>query len=52
VLEVQLPAGAAAAPRAGRGGVVSALIHKQMSWWILNVVIVLVGVIAVSRRMS
>jgi len=52
VLEAQLPAGAAAAPPAGRGGVVSALIHKQMSWWILNVVIVLVGVIAVSRRMS
>lgn len=48
-----LPAGApAAASGAGSGGTLSALIHKQMSWWILNVVIVLVGVIAVSRRIS
>jgi hypothetical protein len=26
--------------------------HKQMAWWILNITIVLIGVIAVSRRMS
>jgi hypothetical protein len=26
--------------------------HKQMAWWILNVVVVLIGVIAISRRMS
>jgi len=46
----QLPEGAAAPPASG--GSLSALIHKQASWWILNVIIVLVGVIAVSRRMS
>jgi len=28
------------------------LVHKQMAWWVLNVVIVLIGVIAISRRMS
>jgi hypothetical protein len=32
--------------------VASALAHKQMAWWVLNVVIVLIGVIAISRRMS
>jgi hypothetical protein len=52
VLDGQLPGVAAAAPVAPSGGVLGTLIHKQMSWWILNVVIVLVGVIAVSRRMS
>lgn len=52
VLEGQLPAGAAAAPPAEVRGVASTLIHKQMSWWILNILIVLIGVIAVSRRMS
>ena len=54
VLDGQLPDGATAppGPAAAPRGVVSTLIHKQMSWWILNVVIVLVGVIAVSRRMS
>jgi len=26
--------------------------HKQMAWWILNVVVVLIGVLAISRRMS
>ena len=53
VLEAQLPgAGAPAAPAAQSGGVASTLIHKQMAWWILNILIVLIGVIAVSRRMS
>jgi len=53
VLDAELPGGDATAPPAPRsGGVASALIHKQMAWWILNVVIVLIGVIAVSRRMS
>ena len=50
-LDGQLPASAAVAPAAG-GGTLGSLIHKQMSWWILNVVIVLIGVVAVSRRMS
>jgi len=52
VLEAQLPGTPAAAPPAEVRGVASTLIHKQMSWWILNIVIVLIGVIAVSRRMS
>jgi hypothetical protein len=26
--------------------------HKQMAWWILNIAIVLIAVIAISRRMS
>lgn len=52
VLEAQLPGAPAAAPPGQARGVVSTLIHKQMSWWILNIVIVLIGVIAVSRRMS
>jgi hypothetical protein len=37
-------------PQSGNGA--GALIHKQMAWWILNIVIVLIGVVAVSRRMS
>jgi hypothetical protein len=52
VLEAQLPGGASAAPPAAPTGIVSTLIHKQSAWWILNVLIVLIGVIAVSRRMS
>ena len=52
VLEAQLPGAAAAAPPAEVRGIASTLIHKQMSWWILNILIVLIGVIAVSRRMS
>ena len=52
VLDGQLPGGAAAAPAGGSGSGAGTLIHKQMAWWILNVVIVLIGVIAVSRRMS
>lgn len=52
VLDGQLPGGAAAAPAGGSGGGAGTLIHKQMAWWILNIVIVLIGVIAVSRRMS
>ena len=50
-LDGELPEGSAAAAPAG-GGALNALIHKQASWWILNVIIVLVGVVAVSRRMS
>jgi hypothetical protein len=52
VLDAQLPGRAAAPPAAAPGGFVSTLIHKQSAWWILNVLIVLIGVIAVSRRMS
>ena len=52
VLEGRLPGGGTAPPPTPSGNAVSALIHKQMAWWILNLVIVLIGVIAVSRRMS
>ena len=52
VLDGQLPGSAGAAPAAAPAGLVSTLIHKQSAWWILNVLIVLIGVIAVSRRMS
>lgn len=53
VLDGQLPGGGASAPPASQsGGIASTLIHKQMAWWILNIAIVLIGVIAVSRRMS
>ena len=52
VLEAQLPGTAAAPPPTESRGIVSTLIHKQMSWWILNILIVLIGVVAVSRRMS
>jgi hypothetical protein len=52
VLDGQMPGEAPAPPPGGSGSVASTLIHKQMAWWILNVVIVLIGVIAVSRRMS
>ena len=60
VLEGQIPASgtppAAAADSAAAGGsgagLLATLMHKQASWWILNVLIVVIGVIAVSRRMS
>jgi hypothetical protein len=26
--------------------------HKQLAWWILNIAIVLIAAIAISRRMS
>ena len=44
-------AAAAAAPVAAGG---SGLLrdHKQLTWWILNIAIVLIAVIAISRRMS
>lgn len=43
------------APAAGTsGGSAAGLLrdHKQMAWWILNIVIVLIAAIAISRRMS
>jgi hypothetical protein len=36
----------------GGNGFMGALMHKQMAWWILNIAVVLIGVIAISRRMS
>jgi hypothetical protein len=44
---IALPqAGTAAAPAAGSG------IHSQVFWWILNIAIVLIAALAISRRMS
>lgn len=60
VLDGQLPRASAppaaapdsAAAHGGAAGFWGTLMHKQASWWILNVLVVLIGVIAVSRRMS
>ncbi len=48
VLSGRLPGASAAAPggASGRGG------RGQMAWWVLNIVIVLIAAIAISRRMS
>ena len=45
---------AASAPGSGTSGAASALgsTHKQLAWWILNIAIVLIAVMAISRRMS
>ena len=45
---------AAGAPGPATSGAASALSssHKQLAWWILNTVIVLIAAIAISRRMS
>jgi hypothetical protein len=53
VLSGALPTGAAdTAARSGAGG--SSLLHnhKQLAWWILNIGVVLIAVLAISRRMS
>jgi hypothetical protein len=34
------------------GGSPLGIVHKQLAWWVLNIVIVLIGVLALSRRMS
>jgi hypothetical protein len=44
---IELPGSAPqASPAAGTG------VHKQIVWWILNVAIVLIAALAISRRMS
>jgi|SRR5271170_2763116 len=51
----ELLSGTLAPPAAGTAsGVAAGLLrnHKQMAWWILNVAIVLIAAIAISRRMS
>ena len=51
----ELISGKLAAPAAGTGsGTAAGLLrdHKQMAWWILNIAIVLIAAIAISRRMS
>jgi len=51
LLSGKLPAAhaGAAAPAAGTG---ATGVHKQIVWWILNVLIVFVAAIAISRRTS
>jgi hypothetical protein len=41
--------GGGSAARVGAGFLKA---HKQLAWWILNIAVVLIGVIAISRRMS
>ncbi|MGB6605724.1 MAG: hypothetical protein WA747_10920 [Steroidobacteraceae bacterium] len=58
ILTARLPGAAATAGGDTAGdhtaGGVAALLssHKQLAWWVLNIAVVLIGVIAVSRRMS
>jgi hypothetical protein len=51
VLSATLPA-AAAAPRTAGPAASLWQSHRQLAWWILNIAVVLIGVIAISRRMS
>ena len=45
--------GAASGSARNAGGAASVLgDHKQMAWWILNITIVLIAAIAISRRLS
>jgi hypothetical protein len=48
LLSSSAPAGAAS----GAAPPVHAAEHKQLWWWILNIAIVLIAVLAISRRMS
>jgi len=47
VLDAEEPARAAPAPPGGGWAD-----HKQLAWWILNIVIVLIAAFAISRRMA
>jgi hypothetical protein len=49
VLDGTIATAAAAAPAAA-GGPLHA--HQQLLWWILNITIVFIAAIAISRRMS
>ena len=46
-----VPAGAPASRTSSATSALSST-HKQLAWWILNIVIVLIAAIAISRRMS
>jgi len=48
VLSGAVPAPVGGAP----GGAIGGRRQKQLAWWILNIVIVLIAAIAISRRMS
>jgi len=49
VLSGTLPPGVAGGSAGGSGMLRS---HKQMAWWILNIAVVLIAAIAISRRLS
>lgn len=46
------PARVEGKPSAGTSGGLAQHDHKQLAWWILNIVVVLIAAIAISRRMS
>lgn len=51
----ELLSGSVAAPATGTASDAAAEVlrnHKQLAWWILNIAIVLIAAIAISRRMS
>jgi hypothetical protein len=51
----ELLSGTAAAPASGTATATATGLlgnHKQLAWWILNIAIVLIAAIAISRRMS
>jgi hypothetical protein len=52
LLSATLPGAVRAAPAAEGAAQSASARHKQLAWWILNIAIVLIGVIAISRRMS
>ena len=53
VLSGRLAAAGAPGPAtSGAAGASGSGRQKQLAWWILNIVIVLIAVIAISRRMS
>jgi hypothetical protein len=47
-----MAAGTPGSTAAGAASALSSSSHKQLAWWILNIVIVLIAAIAISRRMS
>jgi hypothetical protein len=50
ILAAQIPLASAAAPTASPGVLAGA--HKQIVWWVLNIAIVLVAALVISRRTS
>jgi hypothetical protein len=50
VLDAQVPLASAAAPAVPPGMLAGA--HKQIVWWVLNIAIVLVAALVISRRTS
>jgi hypothetical protein len=50
VLSGSIPPPPAPAPGGGSRGLLGD--HKQLAWWILNITVVLIAAIAISRRMS